>query len=780
MTELIFTPDPEPDTDTLDTVPLELDATTCKKIEATPPWQPARAGKSDTESDEEPDAQYVAVPPVLTFPPLKIAIQKTGIKTSNIEPAELSWPALVRRLRDYAGQPRADDLDALPALVYADFGDATTRHDKHVRAMSAAVLDLDSAVDLDATRAVLTGLEYALYTTKRSTPDAPRLRVLLPLTAPVPAADWRGFYGQLLDMLQIPGADTCAEKLSQPFFVPPGGGLFEHGQGAWLDPAPLIAAAKQAAFNALPEPEAIGQQLPPVPPFDPKLIPAPMRAWIADVAHRMQCPLDYCAVGALVALAGVVGASIAIKPKRRDDWLVVPNLWGGIIGPPSKKKTPALTDMLKALGRLESSAASGTQQAKASAADPETKIKRKLLNKELEDAIKAERDAARQSAAADDYVAAKGKRQRDNLQKNEPRAAAVIKLEMAALDASPTGTLQARFRTNDATIEALHDLLSANPRGLLVFRDELVGLLKGWEKQGHEQDRAFYLEAWNGHGSFPLDRIGRGHVICDNMCVSILGGTQPDKVRGYLYQARQENDGLLQRFQLLVYPDTAQYAGMVDEYPDAAARDAAFGIFDTLARADFVTQAETDAYGKIPFLRFDDAGQALFIDWYDHLHRHQIEAPDEAPLMVEYLSKQPKTFAALALLFHLIDRASTMQQGNAPGPVSEAAAQRAAGWCKYLEAHARRIFALGQTLQSQAAGELARRIEAGALDGADSFTARDIYRKQWHLLDDTEIVGDALNELVEAGWLLRDAQAAGWQQRGCVRYRVNAKTRRKP
>lgn len=67
------------------------------------------------------------------------------------------------------------------------------------------------------------------------------------------------------------------------------------------------------------------------------------------------------------------------------------------------------------------------------------------------------------------------------------------------------------------------------------------------------------------------------------------------------------------------------------------------------------------------------------------------------------------------------------------------------------------------------------RIEAGALDGADSFTARDIYRKQWHLLNDAETVSEALNELVDAGWLLRDAQAAGWQQRGCLRYRVNPK-----
>lgn len=784
MTEQIFTPDPKPGTDTLDTVPPIACPTGIsfghKKIEATPLWA-ERPTNLNVKSDEESvDATASAVPPAPTFPPLKIAVQKSGIKTNTIEPTELSWLALVKHLRTYAEQPRADDLEALPALVYADFGDATTRHDKHVRTMSAAVLDLDSAVDIEATRAALSGLEFSLYTTKRSTPDAPRLRVLLPLTAPVPAADWRGFYGQLLDMLQIPGADACAEKLSQPFFVPPGGGFFEHGQGAWLNPAPLLANAKQAAFDALPEPEAISQQLPPVPPFDPKLIPAPLRTWISDVAHRMQCPIDYCAVGALVALAGVVGASIGIKPKRKDDWLVVPNLWGGVIGPPSKKKTPSLTEMLKALGRLELSADSDTLQAKASAADPETKIKQKILRQELEAAIKAERSAAALIESADAYAATKGKRPRQNVQKIAPRAAAVIKLELAALTAPPTGTLQARFRTNDATIEALHDLLSANQRGILVFRDELVGLLKGWEKQGHEQDRAFYLEAWNGHGSFPLDRIGRGHVICDNMCVSILGGTQPDKVRGYLYQARQENDGLLQRFQLLVYPDTAPYTGMVDEYPDAVARDVAFGIFDTLARADFAALAETDTYGKIPFLRFDDAGQALFIDWYDHLHRHQIEAPDEAPLMVEYLSKQPKTFAALALLFHLIDRSSAMQQGYAPGPVSTAAAQRAAGWCKYLEAHARRIFALGQTLQSQAAGELARRIEAGALDGADSFTARDIYRKQWHLLDDAEIVGDALNELVEAGWLIRDVQAAAWQQRGFVRYRVNAKALKRP
>jgi hypothetical protein len=36
-------------------------------------------------------------------------------------------------------------------------------------------------------------------------------------------------------------------------------------------------------------------------------------------------------------------------------------------------------------------------------------------------------------------------------------------------------------------------------------------------------------------------------------------------------------------------------------------------------------------------------------------------------------------------------------------------------------------------------------------------------------------VADALSELTETGWLLRDAQAASWQMRGHVRYRVNPK-----
>ena len=43
-----------------------------------------------------------------------------------------------------------------------------------------------------------------------------------------------------------------------------------------------------------------------------------------------------------------------VAPKQHDDWRVVPNLWGLIVGRPGVMKSPALGEVLKPLHRLES------------------------------------------------------------------------------------------------------------------------------------------------------------------------------------------------------------------------------------------------------------------------------------------------------------------------------------------------------------------------------------------------------------------------------------------
>ncbi len=724
---------------------------------------------------------------------LRYAFQKGGVKSSQIEPVESHWRTVVARLREMQAMPRADNPESVPALIYANFKPKATRTDANVISMTALVLDIDEDADLDRLRAALTGWAAVIYTTKRSTQTSPRLRVILPLATPVAAHDWRSAYQQFVLSLGLPGVDSCAEKLSQPFLAPPGGGHFEYLSGDWLDPTPFITAARQAEFDALPEPEPIAQNLQPVPAFDLNWLPRSLRAWVADSAYRMQCPVDFCAVGAVITLASVVGAGIGIKPKRKDDWLVVPNCWGGLISPPSKKKSPSLAEMLKPLARLEAKQRANSSQAQRDANDPEIKTRIKVLKKELETTIKSEIEAEQLRKAESAYMAASACSTTENRRSNAEnikagqiksttfRSIEEIKRDLAALTEPAAQNIQERFRTNDATLEALHDLLADNPRGILVFRDELIGLLKGWERQGHEQDRQFFLEAWNGHGSFPLDRIGRGHVYCENMCVSILGGTQPDKIRNYLYQARDENDGLLQRFQLLVYPDVQPFNGIVDEYPNAIARDTAFAKFEILASTDFAALVPMNSHDKIPSVRFDDEAQAFFFDWYERLHRGPLENPDESPMMVEMLSKQPKTMVSLALLFHLVECADSIAAGLPILPVSFRAATRAANWCTYLEAHARRIYAVVGSLQSQAAAALAERISKGQLDVFDDtgFTAREIYRRKWSMLDDRDIVELALAELVEAGWLLSENKPAGWQMRGHIRFRVNPKVRRK-
>ena len=90
--------------------------------------------------------------------------------------------------------------------------------------------------------------------------------------------------------------------------------------------------------------------------LDPQYIPVVFRSWLLNTAYRMQCPVDFLAAGAMVGASALVGAGCGMRPKRNDNWEVVPNLWGGIVAGPGMLKTPALKESLKPLDRLEADA----------------------------------------------------------------------------------------------------------------------------------------------------------------------------------------------------------------------------------------------------------------------------------------------------------------------------------------------------------------------------------------------------------------------------------------
>lgn len=330
-----------------------------------------------------------------------------------------------------------------------------------------------------------------------------------------------------------------------------------------------------------------------------------------------------------------------------------------------------------------------------------------------------------------------------------------VKRRYSELKEEPT-PVRKRFKTNDTTIEKLGELLNENPRGLLAFRDELVGLLCSWDREDRKQDRAFYLEAWNGFGGYTSDRIGRGTVDVQNCCVSILGGIQPGKLQCYLEQAKSDiaNDGMVQRFQLMVYPDEPQGWTLVDECPDKKAKARSWEVLKALADMDILKAgAELPEGEQIPFFHFSSNGQAVFNQWLTELEA-KLRLQDDAPIMIEHLAKYRSLMPSLALILHLIDIAG----GQADGPVSQEAAEMAAAWCEYLESHARRIYGLSEG--AGAAMELAKKIQARKV--ADGFTVREIYnRKQWYLLDKKEAVQEACDELIDAGWLRMESVSTG-------------------
>jgi Protein of unknown function (DUF3987) len=89
---------------------------------------------------------------------------------------------------------------------------------------------------------------------------------------------------------------------------------------------------------------------------------------------------------------------------------------------------------------------------------------------------------------------------------------------------------------NDSTPEKLAENIGRNSRGLLVMRDELMGLLESFEKQGHEGEKEFYLEAWSGLGTHRVDRVGRGDTLIKPLCANVFGGIQPQKLESYLWK----------------------------------------------------------------------------------------------------------------------------------------------------------------------------------------------------------------------------------------------------
>ena len=339
---------------------------------------------------------------------------------------------------------------------------------------------------------------------------------------------------------------------------------------------------------------------------------------------------------------------------------------------------------------------------------------------------------------------------------------------LAPVDA-PAEPLARRYIVNDATVEKLGELMQQTPWGTLSYRDELYGQLTGLDKQGQEGSRAFYLQSYDGNQGYTFDRIGRGTVHIPRVCLAMIGGIQPGRIQEYVRGAvagGSADDGLLQRFGLLVWPDTDGTFVHVDQWPDTPARQAAWAVFDRLAELQPANDTDPVVW------RFDDAAQALFVEWLVPFET-EIRGDDLHPAMVSHLSKYRKLIPALALVFALID---TPDSG---GVIGERELIRALSWGDYLRTHANRLYAAAVMPETTDAVALLSKIKGKKLadrDGVvlDSFTPRQIAVKGWAGLGTPDAVRKAADLLADFDYLRRDVvQAGAAGGRPSDRYSIN-------
>jgi hypothetical protein len=472
-------------------------------------------------------------------------------------------------------------------------------------------------------------------------------------------------------------------------------------------PMPATPPKTELDATGWPEPERLGEELPPVPQFDPELLPASLRAMVLDVTERLQVPIDYPAVVSVAALAGLTNRRALIQPKRHDTgWAVVPNLWGAIIGPPGVMKSPVVSVVTAPVRAMETEWRKQNDAAMAeyNAAAERAELAKAAWKEEYKRNLKAGKDAPERPAAT--------------LAVPVPR----------------------QLLTADANFEALHKLMSENPAGIFVLRDELTGWLAGLERQGREQERSFFLEAWNGDQSFTINRIERGNIHVAHACVSLFGGIQPSRLRPYLADTLKDgpsNDGLIQRFQLAVWPDIPPNWKYIDRKPNEPALEKAACVYRRIVEMD----AE-----KPLRLQFDDHAQELFQSWVTDLERRIRQ--EDSTIMQAHLAKYRSLMPSLALLFSLAD-----EELNA---VSLRHAQQACDWCDYLEAHARRIYSARISPEQAAAFDLGKRLVKGWKRAEMGFTLRDVYGNHWSGLSTPEEARPAVQILESYGWLRKE------------------------
>jgi hypothetical protein len=412
--------------------------------------------------------------------------------------------------------------------------------------------------------------------------------------------------------------------------------------------------------------------------------------------------------------------------KPWEGWQEPPAINAALIGNPSAGKSPALDAVIAPLMEIEAADNEGWQERK---------------REHLTAKLAAEERRAIWEAEAKQAVK----------HGNPPPL-------MPADAAEPPAPQRRRILTTDCTIEKAGRLSAANPRGLVLVRDELVGWLAGMDRySGAGSDRAFWLQAYGGRPWTP-DRVkdGDAEISVPNLTWSIVGGIQPDRLASLLLAG--DDDGLAARF-LYTWPALQRPKRPRDGLALARARE-----WLTRLRALPWTP-------PAPLLvPFDRSAQAALQKW-----RQQVAGMEEgaAGLFLSWLGKLPGFAVRLSLIYGHLGWCEH-SRGDPPAVVSETDMLRALTFlADYAVPMARRCFGEAALPEVERdAKRLARWLLRRQLLPS-TLNVRELRRMQdGPGIPTPERLKSALDELAGLGWV-RQADRGGTNGRPRNDWTVN-------
>jgi len=440
----------------------------------------------------------------------------------------------------------------------------------------------------------------------------------------------------------------------------------------------------------------------PAPRFPVDLMGSKWSGWARDAAEGAGAPVDYVACSLLAAAAGAVGNARRVSPW--EGWSEPLVLWMCLVGEPSTSKSPAVDPVLKAISNLEERQSRDFQDEYV--AWEERAAVAKIVRKKWQSDVKEALTKGKEPPFLPD----------DAQTQEEPD--------------------RPRIRVSDATPEALAKVLASNPRGVLLWRDEVAGWLGGFGRYTSTSagERALWLEAFGGR-SYIIDRVKSGSLLIPHLSVSILGTAQPTRLQSLLLSS--DDDGLAARFLWVwpeprspVRPDTSANVGMLES------------AFDRLRSLPMTDHEPTT-------LTLENEAVGVFQEWRSEQFRSVRGA---AGMLASAYGKAAGLVLRLALTLELLDAAG----GKSPDPTSVSTTSITSAitlWTDYFAPMTERTFGdAALPDKDRDASTLARWIVSAR---PEIINTRELYH---HVrlpgLTEPKRTRAAIEGLIEAGWLV--------------------------